>query len=120
MKEIEILTNEEYLSRLPEKCRTCAAEPVCYTSPDRCGLVEGTDETETTTAYFVMAFNVNDGKKKEFRHEIVKEDKDKAIALANGWLKEYLPYSDQIEVYVTETVTVHREILRLNNKIESK
>ena len=43
---------------------------------------------KNTVTYFVMAFNVNTGKK-EIRSEIVKDDKNKAIALANShpnWL----------------------------------
>ena len=31
-----VLTDEEHLSRLPKKCRDCAAEPICIISPDKC------------------------------------------------------------------------------------
>ena len=66
----------EYLKTLPEKCQHCAAEPICAISPERCGLNE-TKEMKITVTYFVMAFNVNTGKK-EIRSEIVKDDKNKA------------------------------------------
>jgi hypothetical protein len=75
-------------------------------------------EAKTITTYFVMAFNVNGGKK-EIRHEIVKDDRDKAIALAEDWKKEFQAYTnDKIEVYVTEHIEIDKEVLNWSNKEE--
>ncbi len=77
-----------------------------------------TKEAKTITTYFVMAFNVNAGKKK-IRHKIVKDDRDKAIALAEDWKKEFQAYTnDQIEIHVTEHIEIDSEILNLSNKVE--
>lgn len=66
-----------------------------------------------------MAFNVNTGKK-EIRSEIVKDDKNKAIALANDWHKEFQSYAnDKIEIYVTEHMEIDKEVLNLSNQDNS-
>ena len=107
---------EEYLKTLPEKCQHCPSEPICDTNPGSCSLEE-TKEVKITVIYFVHAFSVNTGKKC-FRHEIVKNDKDKAIALANEWQKEFQAYTnDKIEIYVSEQIEVNKEILKLSNNL---
>ena len=116
--ERNVLSQEEYTAKLPEKCQHCAAEPICAISPERCGLNE-TKEMKITVTYFVMAFNVNTGKK-EIRSEIVKDDKNKAIALANDWHKEFQSYAnDKIEIYVTEHMEIDKEVLNLSNQDNS-
>lgn len=105
---------DEYLKTLPEKCRHCPSEPICHTTPDDCSM-DGVKEVETTTTYYVMAQNASN--KIVFRSEIVKNDKKKAITLANEWQKEFQTYTnDQIEIYVIEHIEIDKEILNLSNK----
>ena len=106
---------EEYLKTLPEKCQRCQSEPICYTTPDRCSLSK-VKETKITVTYFVMAFVVNGSDKKEIRSEIVKDDENKAITLANEWHKEFQTFTDQIEIHIIEHVEINKEILNLSNK----